>query len=92
MALTEEAFRKADVRIWVVDGSLPLDDRDRALADRLSGLPHVVAVNKSDLTKGRCDDGRTTDEAIADLLPVSAVLSISAKQGVGVDPLKDAIV
>lgn len=92
MALTEEAFQKADVRIWVVDGSLPPDDFDRTMADRLSGLSHVVAINKSDLPKARSRDGSTAEEIMADLLPESAVLSISAKHGSGVDALKDAIV
>ena len=41
--------KKADVRIWVADGSAPPSPFDLLMAERLRDLPHVVAVNKSDL-------------------------------------------
>ena len=82
MALTEEPSRRR--RIWVVDGSLPPDDR-RTMADRLSGLSTLWQINRRTFQPS----GRSTaEEIMADLLP-SAVLSISAKHGSGVDALKD---
>jgi tRNA modification GTPase len=92
ISLAEEAFKNADVRIWVADGSTPPSPFDFDMAERLRDLVHVVAVNKSDLPPGREDTGRTTEEAISELLPESPVLSISAKKGTGLDNLKDAVV
>ena len=88
----EDAFRNADMRIWVADGSTPPTPFDREMAVRLQDLVHVVAVNKSDLPPGRTDEGRTTEEIIAELLPESVILSISAKNGTGLEGLKDAVV
>lgn len=92
ISLAEEAFKNADVRIWVADGSAPPAPFDFDMAERLRDLVHVVAVNKSDLPPGRDDTGRTTEEALSELLPESPVLSISAKKGTGLDSLKDAVV
>ena len=91
VALAEEAFEKADVRVWVVDGSEPPNSFDFSIADRLRDLVHVVAVNKDDLPAGRGEDERTTEEIIGALLPESPVLSISAKTGEGLERLKDTV-
>ena len=88
----EEAFEKADVRIWVADGSAPPSPFDLLMAERLRDLPHVVAVNKSDLPPGKDQSGRSTEEVIGDLLPESPVLSISAMLETGLEALKDALV
>jgi tRNA modification GTPase len=93
IARAEDTFQNADIRVWVVDGSaLPGDEFDREMAERLAGLEHVVAVNKSDLPRAKAPDGRTSEEILGELLPGSTILSISAKQGHGLDALKDAIV
>lgn len=92
ISLAEDAFKNADVRIWVADGSAPPAPFDFEMAERLRDLVHVVAVNKSDLPPGRDDTGRTTEETLSELLPESPVLSISAKKGTGLDSLKDAVV
>ncbi|MEA4881376.1 MAG: tRNA uridine-5-carboxymethylaminomethyl(34) synthesis GTPase MnmE [Synergistaceae bacterium] len=91
ISLAEGVFQDADVRIWVVDGSVPLHPDDLKLAERLPGREHVVAVNKSDLPPGAAEGGRTTAEFVADLLPGSTVLSISAKENRGIEMLKDDI-
>lgn len=88
----EEAFERADVRIWVVDGSVPPSPFDLLMAEKLRDLPHVVAVNKCDLPPGRDIAGKTTAEVIADLMQESPVLSISAMTGAGLEGLKDAAV
>ncbi len=92
IAKAEDTFEKADVRVWVVDGSELPDDFDRRMTERISGLEHVVAVNKADLPRGRNSEGRTSEEMLAEMLPGSTLLPISAKQGTGLEPLKDAIV
>ena len=88
----ENAFRTADVRIWVVDGTALPDAFDASMADRIAGMEHVVAVNKCDIPQARGKDGRRTEELLADLLPASTILPISARNGTGLDLLKDAVV
>ena len=91
ISLAEGVFQDADVRIWVVDGSIPPHPDDLEMAHRLPERLHVVAVNKSDLPPGATEEGRTTAEFVADLLPESTMLSISAKENRGIEMLKDAI-
>src|SRR5262249_49592444 len=47
----EEAIESALALIWVMDGSQPLADEDRALAPRLAGRPVLVVLNKDDLPR-----------------------------------------
>ena len=91
ISLAEGVFRDADVRIWVVDGSVPPQPLDLEMAERLPGRVHVAAVNKSDLPPGAAEGSRTTADFVADLLPESTVLSISAKENRGIEMLKDAV-
>lgn len=46
---TEGEMAVADLLVWVVDGSEPLTDEDRAIAERIAALPVVAVCNKSDL-------------------------------------------
>lgn len=92
ISLAEDAFKKADVRIWVVDGSAPPHPFDLEMAERLRELTHVVAVNKSDIPSALGAEGKTTEDVIVELLPESIVLPISAKYGLGLERLKDAVV
>ena len=92
IARAEAAFESADVRIWVVDGSSIPDEFDRAMADRLSNLEYVVALNKADLPIGRDERGRTAEELMAELLPAGTILRISAKYETGLEALKDSVV
>lgn len=46
---TLEALEDSPVALWVVDGSTPLTEEDRAVAGRLAGKQVVVALNKRDL-------------------------------------------
>jgi tRNA modification GTPase len=102
-----EELRRADIRIWVLDGSLPLDEDERSYIDRLREdreKDYLVVLNKSDLK--RPPDSATTasaapssaaiasavtEEDIHALSPESPVLSLSAKTGEGLDLLKESI-
>jgi tRNA modification GTPase len=88
----ETAFEEADIRIWVADGSIPPSDFEFSMAERIGKIPHVVAVNKSDLSPGRDERGKTTKEVLEELLPESPVISISALEEKGLVSLKDALV
>lgn len=78
------AAQRASLAILVLDGSQPLTDEDEdaiAVAKSVSHL--LVAVNKSDLPR-RIDIGRLADR-------FDNVVSVSAKDGTGLDTLTDAI-
>lgn len=82
----EEEMEKAEVRIWVIDGSEGLTETDLELASKISGFPHIIAVNKADLPLV------TTEQKVRNMLPDSPVISLSAQKGEGIELLKDQIV
>ncbi|MDR1378833.1 MAG: tRNA uridine-5-carboxymethylaminomethyl(34) synthesis GTPase MnmE [Synergistaceae bacterium] len=49
-----EELRRADICLWVLDGSLPLDEDERDYIDRLREKDHLVVLNKSDLKQSGC--------------------------------------
>jgi tRNA modification GTPase len=51
---TEGEVAVADLLVWVVDGSDPLNDEDWAIAERVAPLGSIVACNKSDLPTAIC--------------------------------------
>lgn len=46
---TDGELAGADLILWIVDASEPLNDEDTAIARRLAALPVIVVGNKSDL-------------------------------------------
>ena len=74
---------RADMVIYVVDGSRALDEEDIKQIQSLRGKPIIVAINKVDI-----NITRTTKP----LAPDWSVLYISASRGDGLDQLKRDIV
>ncbi|QTX33474.1 tRNA uridine-5-carboxymethylaminomethyl(34) synthesis GTPase MnmE [Aminithiophilus ramosus] len=83
---TMEALERADLALLVLDGSAPLDDDDRRAASRLVGRPHLTLVNKSDLPH------RVGDDEARALSPSLGVLRLSAREGEGIEALKETVV
>lgn len=85
-----ELAERADLRLLVIDGSLPLDQDDLELALG-AGPRDLIVVNKSDLA------ARTATAQIAKLLAERgeggpfATLTLSALTGEGLSELRDAI-
>ena len=74
----------ADLIIYVVDGSCPLDENDEEILKFIKDRKAVVLLNKSDLTM----------EITADMLAsrtAHRVIAISAKERVGIELLEDEI-
>jgi tRNA modification GTPase len=85
-----DALERSAVVVWVVDGSVALDDEDRALAARLAGGPDgaravVVAINKRDLPE------RAPRAEVAALSAGAPVVETSALDGAGVAELRAAL-
>ncbi len=82
--------READLIIYVVDSSLPLDENDRKIFSFIAGKKSIILLNKSDLER------RTGDEEIRQMcreqgMEEPPVLSVSAKEEEGMEELKQAV-
>jgi tRNA modification GTPase len=82
---SRQAIANSAIVVLVLDGSEPLQDRDREIIALLDTRPAVVAVNKADLSQA-------LDLAEVDrLLPGSPRVSISTKGNTGLGALESAI-
>lgn len=77
----------ADLIIYVVDASVPLDESDYDIIKMISGKKSIILLNKSDLKEV------VTEEVIDKLLPLGEVplVKVSAKENKGIDLLEDTI-
>ena len=76
---------EADLRVLVIDGSMPLTAEDHALLEELRGLTPLVVLNKLDL-------GLVLSAAdLADYISPDRVIPISATEAIGLDELEQAI-
>lgn len=81
----EEALKKGDVALWVLDASEPLKAEDRILIEKLRGTKKIIILNKVDLT-------RALDIApIVDAFPNDPILSLSTISYEGLENLKKTI-
>ena len=83
---TQMALKQADICLWLLDGSRPLDDADRDFIRNLGRQESVIVLNKADKPSA------VTEEEVHAIVPEGRVLSISAKTGEGLEALKEAIV
>lgn len=74
----------ADLIIYVVDSSTPLDENDEKIMGMIKDRTALVLLNKSDL------DTVTTEEIIASHLD-QKIIKVSMKENQGVDELENAI-
>ena len=86
MARSQAALARADLALLVVDGSQPLNEADRAIANLIGNKPAILVVNKCDLP------GYSVAEAATTLLPAAPCLSLSALTGEGIAAGERAIV
>lgn len=83
---SRRAIERANLVIMVVDGSEPLQDRDREIAALVGGRPTIVVVNKSDLPSA------SEDSEVETLLPGAPLVNTSTKTLAGLDDLEKTIV
>lgn len=83
--LVYDKISAAGLVIFVLDGSLPISEEDRAIARAIGEKQFLAVVNKSDLPQA------FSEAEIESLLPGSRPLKISAKHDRSLDPLRDAI-
>ena len=79
-----EYVETADLVIYVVDASIPLDEDDKKIIEILKDRNTIILLNKSDLTSV------ITEEKMKGYLN-KRILSISAKHRIGIDELENTI-
>lgn len=86
-----EALEDVDAAILVIDALKGVGQRDKGILEKLhtSGIPVVIAVNKSDIAKR--EQMLTTLSGLLSYDWVEAVYPISALKGTGIQPLKDSL-
>jgi len=82
---SREAFDKADLVLFVLDGSRPVTDEEKDLLRSASEKPVIALINKSDLP------ALVTKKEIAALLPGRTVLHTAATKSEGLAALSDSI-
>lgn len=80
----KKAADEADLIIYVVDGSCPLDENDDMIMELIRGRKAVVLLNKTDL------DMEVTVEELQERTD-QPVIAVSAKDETGIDELEKAI-
>jgi GTP-binding protein Era len=89
-----QALEDADLILWLIDVSEPLNEEDFRIARRLSDLHRtssiLIGLNKIDQVS--TEDLETRRAAAAEILPGAAILDVSAVVGTGQDHLLETIV
>jgi tRNA modification GTPase len=82
---TKREAADSDLLIVVIDGSRPLTPEDESVLDEAANQPHIIALNKSDLTTF------SANAAESRAAQASTIVSISATTGSGIDGLRRAL-
>jgi tRNA modification GTPase len=80
---TRRAIADADLIVVVLDGSEPPTHEDMEVLAEIGELPHIIALNKSDLHSFKLSGLLSNSLAL--------IIPISAKTGAGLDALRAAI-
>jgi tRNA modification GTPase len=80
---TRRAIADADLTVVVLDGAEPLTFEDTEVIAEIGSLPHLIALNKSDLESFK-PDGLLNNVS-------TPIIPVSAKTGAGLDTLRAAI-
>lgn len=76
---------EADLVLYVIDATMPLDDSDREIIQCIAGKKSIILFNKTDL------DTVLLEQEIQEMMPGQSVIAFSAKERTGFESLKDRI-
>jgi len=85
VARTRERLAQADLILYMVDGSQPLEEADRLGLAELAGRPALTVINKIDLPQ-QLSENRLKEASPFPIAPISALT------GAGIEELKGRIV
>ncbi|MDO4334115.1 MAG: tRNA uridine-5-carboxymethylaminomethyl(34) synthesis GTPase MnmE [Eubacteriales bacterium] len=81
--------QEADLILYVVDSSLPLDDSDRQIMDMISGKKTIILLNKTDLESVVTEE--SLKEAIGSGSEKMRMIRTSTKENKGIDEFEKAV-
>ncbi len=81
---SKEAAKSADLVIYVVDSSVPLDENDKEIIKLISDKKYIVLLNKTDL------ESIVSKDDIKEIINTEPI-EISAKENIGIDDIKNRI-
>lgn len=76
----ENAVKDADLVLYVVDSSVPLDENDRHILKMIDGKKTIILLNKSDLTSVVTEDDIRQNKSAA-----GTIIKTSMKDRVGIE-------
>lgn len=82
---SKESFNNADLIIFVLDTSKPLEDEDYEIASYIGNRKTIVLANKTDLTK------KINKEEIEKLIPDGIIIETSMEKATGIGQVEDEI-
>ena len=82
---SKESFNRADLVIFMIDRSQPLDEEDYEIIRHLDGKKSIVILNKTDLPPV------VSDKEARALLPEAVLIEAAVGQNIGITELEDAI-
>ena len=82
-----DLINKADLILFLLDGSRPLTDGDRALYEQVKHKPVLPVINKIDL----CDKSVCAVPEFSAFTGIGECVYISAKEQTGIEKLKNAV-
>lgn len=93
VARSRSLMSDADIVVVMLDVTEEITDEDQAIIESVRDITHLFALNKIDKLQDR-EDGRGVLEKVKSAVrfPRSAIVSISAKSGEGLDELQQAII
>jgi len=82
---SKEAFNNSDFVIFILDGSVPLSQEDREIAEYLKTRKSLVLINKSDLTQA------FTHDEVKEMIPDAKIIETSFIMGEGINDIEEFI-
>ena len=79
------SFQKADLVLFLLDSSRPLDEEDEEIIKYVENKNIIIILNKSDLKQ------KITEAEIKEKMPNVFVVKASIKEGIGVDIIENKI-
>ncbi|MFH1147432.1 MAG: tRNA uridine-5-carboxymethylaminomethyl(34) synthesis GTPase MnmE [Pseudomonadota bacterium] len=83
--LTRESIERADLLLFVIDGSAPLRDEDRSIYHEIRHKPVIAVLNKMDLGL------KVSPEQITGSFSAKEAVAVSALEGTNIENLRKAI-
>ena len=82
---SKESFNKADLVIFMIDGSRVLDEEDEEILDHIGNRQVILILNKSDLEQ------KISKEEILERIPQAILIEASMKDGIGIEEIENQI-